>query len=77
LSGTISLQSSTRYSLESQSGYDFTALDQVMPHPIYGRMYWVCVLNPRDETFETKVQPLLVEAYELAVSKYKRLAARR
>ena len=61
---------------ENSSTYDFTALDQVMPHPVYGRMLWVCVLNPGDETFETKVRPLLVEAYELAVSKYKRLAAR-
>ncbi|MDQ6660912.1 MAG: DUF6194 family protein, partial [Chloroflexota bacterium] len=59
------------------SDYDFTTLDQVMPHPVYGRMYWVCVLNPSDETFETKVQPRLTEAYELAVSKYKRQAARR
>ena len=61
---------------ENLSDYDFTALDQVMPHPVYGRMLWVCVLNPGDETFETKVQQLLAEAYELAVSKYKRLAAR-
>ena len=62
---------------ENPGGYDFTALDRVMPHPIYGRMFWVCVLNPGDETFETKVRPLLIEAYELAVSKYKRLTARR
>ena len=62
---------------ENSSDYDFTALDQVMPHPVYGRMYWVCVLNPSDETFETKVRPLLAEAYDLAVSKYKRQAARR
>ena len=62
---------------EDSSSYDFTALDQVMPHPVYGRMYWVCVLNPGDETFETKVRPLLAEAYDLAVSKYKRQAARR
>ena len=54
--------------------YDFTALDQLMPHPVYGRMYWVCVLNPSNETFETKVQPLLAEAYEQAVSKYDRKA---
>jgi hypothetical protein len=40
-------------------------------------MYWVCVLNPGDETFETKVRQLLTEAYDLAVSKYKRQAARR
>lgn len=62
---------------DNYSDYDFTALDQLMPHPVYGRMYWVCVLNPSKETFETKVRPLLSEAYELAVSKYDRQAARR
>jgi hypothetical protein len=58
-------------------GYDFTALDQLMPHPVYGRMYWVCVLNPSDATFERVVRPLLAEAYEMAVSKYAKRAARR
>ena len=24
------------------SAYDFTALDEVMPHPVYEKMYWVC-----------------------------------
>ncbi len=62
---------------ENSSGYDFTAQDQVMPHPVYGRMYWVSVLNPGDETFEKKVRPLLAEAYELAMSKYKRQATRK
>jgi len=62
---------------ENSSDYDFTALDQLMPHPVYGRMSWVCVLNPSEETFETKVRQLLAEAYDLAVSKYKRQAARR
>lgn len=62
---------------EHTGDYDFTALDQVMPHPVYGRMYWVCVLNPGDETFATRVRPLLAEAYELAVSRYKRQADRR
>jgi len=61
----------------AEDGYDFTALDRIMPHPVYGKMYWVCVLNPSDETFETKVRPRLTEAYELAVSKYKRQVARR
>jgi len=58
-------------------GYDFTALDQVMPHPVYGRMYWVCVLNPRETTFKTAVQPLLAEAYEMAVRKKAARTARR
>lgn len=57
---------------DTSSDYDFTALDQVMPHPVYGRMYWMCVLNPSDQTFETQVRPRLTEAYEMAVSKYKR-----
>ena len=62
---------------DNAGDYDFATLDQVMPHPVYGRMYWVCVLNPSEETFATTVQPLLVEAYELAVTKYNRQAARR
>ena len=44
-------------------GDDFTALDRILPHPVYGKMYWVCVLNPGPETFET-VRGLLAEAYE-------------
>jgi hypothetical protein len=52
----------------AEGGYDFTALDCIMPHPVYGKMYWVCVLNPSAETFQT-VQELLVEAYAMAVRK--------
>jgi hypothetical protein len=55
----------------SDGGYDFTALDRIMPHPVYGRMYWVCVLNPKAETFKT-VKSLLAEAYDLAVRKRSR-----
>src|SRR3954466_12027770 len=35
------------------TGHDFTALDQIMPHPIYAAMAWVCVLNPSEATFES------------------------
>lgn len=45
--------------------HDFTALDTILPHPVYGKMYWVCVLSPSEETFE-KVKPLLAEAYQKA-----------
>ena len=55
--------------------YDFTALDQLMPHPVYGRMYWVCILNPSFAMFGATVQPLLAEAYTMAVSKYPKPAA--
>ncbi len=48
------------------TGHDFTALDQIMPHPVYAPQSWVCVLNPSDVTFQA-VRPLLAEAYDLAV----------
>jgi hypothetical protein len=48
--------------------HDFAAIDRIMPHPVYGKMYWVCVLNP-DTTFE-KVKPLLAEAFEAAAGKH-------
>jgi uncharacterized protein DUF6194 len=56
--------------------YDFAALDQLMPHPVYGRNHWACVLNPSDSTFEA-VKPLVAEAYDIAVRRYKRPGAGR
>lgn len=53
-------------------GFDYTALDAVMPHPVYGRMHWVCVLSPSEGTFEARVKPLLAEAYGMAVRKGER-----
>jgi hypothetical protein len=55
--------------------YDFTALDRLMPHPDYGHLSWVCILNPSDTTFQEAVQPLLTEAYELAVRRINTRAA--
>jgi hypothetical protein len=48
------------------SAYDFSALDQIMPHPEYAAQHFVCVLNPGAATLE-KVRALLAEAYALAV----------
>lgn len=56
------------------TGHDFTVLDQLLPHPVYGWMSWVSVLNPSAATFE-KVKPLLAEAYDLAVGKFAKRAA--
>lgn len=47
------------------SGLDFTVLDQIMPHPMYGSMYWMCVLNPSAKTYES-LQKYLDEAYDKA-----------
>ena len=50
----------------SASEYDFAALDTILPHPVYGSMFWICVLNPNDQTFDT-VKPFLAEAHGRAV----------
>ncbi len=50
-------------------GYDFTANDVILPHPEYGRIYWICVLNPSEATFDA-LKPMLAEAHELAIKKY-------
>lgn len=55
---------------EPAKEYDYTLLDQILPHPVYGKMYWVCVLSPSVETFEHKIKPLLSEAYELDVARH-------
>jgi hypothetical protein len=60
-----------------QTGHDFTALDTVMPHPVYGWMAWICVLSPSASTF-AQLEPLLAEGYGLAVAKFdKRVRPRR
>ena len=51
------------------TGHDFTLPDQLMPHPVYGWMAWVCVLNPDARTFEA-ARPLLDEAYGQAVLRF-------
>ena len=53
------------------AAYDFTALDTLMPHPEYAAQSWLCVLNPSAATLQT-LQPLLHEAYELAVKRANR-----
>lgn len=62
---------------EEAAGIDYTELDRILPHPVYGRIHWVCVLNPSDATFEERVRPLLAEAYELAVRRHRRCRVRK
>jgi hypothetical protein len=56
--------------------YDYTVLDRIMPHPIYGNLYWICVLNPSERTFE-QIRTLLPEAYELSVTRYSKPSMRK
>lgn len=52
--------------------YDFSTLDKIMPHPVYGWMSWICILNPSKETYDTELKPLIAEGYQLALAKYKK-----
>jgi hypothetical protein len=47
------------------AGYDYTALDRIMPHPDYSAQNFICVLSPSRATFE-ELRPLLAEAHALA-----------
>ncbi|MBX7104476.1 MAG: hypothetical protein K1X57_10370 [Gemmataceae bacterium] len=51
--------------------HDYTALDRLMPHPVYGKMYWVCVLNPGPATMET-VKQLLAEAHQTDMRQHRK-----
>lgn len=57
------------------TAYDFAALDRLLPHPVYGRQFWVCILNPSAATFDTAIMPLLTEAYDRAAKRDARRAA--
>src|ERR1051325_6525525 len=50
---------------------DYTALDTLIPHPVYATQSWVSVLNPSREMFAS-VEPLLEEAYAIAVRRVAR-----
>ena len=52
-----------------QGSYDFSALDKLMPHPVYGWMSWVQILNPSEATLKS-IAPLIEAAYVNAVSKF-------
>jgi len=53
---------------------DYTALDRVLPHPVYAPQHWLSILNPSDATFEATVKPLLNEAHERVARSRRRLA---
>lgn len=52
--------------------FNFTQLDVLLPHPIYGWMGWVAILNPSEKTFG-QLEVLLCESYQLAVQRYTKI----
>lgn len=45
--------------------WDFSEIDSLMPHPVYGWMSWAAVLNPTEPTF-AMLKPLIRHAYQKA-----------
>jgi len=56
---------------------DYTALDRLMPHPVYARQHYVSILNPSVRTFEEVVKSLLEEAHARTAAQYARREAGR
>ncbi len=52
-----------------EGNYDFQCLDTLTPHPIYGWMSWVSILNPSPESL-SNLKNLLDESYGLCLQKY-------
>jgi uncharacterized protein DUF6194 len=56
---------------------DYTAVDRLMPHPVYGRQRWISIINPSEETVRSTLLPLLTEAHDRLVAQRERRAPRR
>ncbi len=55
------------------TGHDFTQLDTIMPHPVYGWMTWICILNPSENMIiEMEALHLFDEAYAAAVHTFEK-----
>ncbi len=50
---------------------DYSQLDEMMPHPHYAKMQFVCILNPKNENIEF-TKRCINESYENAKLKYER-----
>ena len=49
--------------------YDFTKLDTLTPHPVYGWMSWLSILNPTKETLK-EILPLIDIAYQITKKRF-------
>lgn len=54
---------------------DYSALDTLFPHPLYGKASWASIINPSAATFGETIIPLIAEAYQNDVRKKQRKAA--
>ncbi len=52
-----------------EGDYDFTALNTLTPHPVYGWMGWIAILNPSETNFE-RCKYYLNAAYSKALKAF-------
>lgn len=50
---------------------DYAAVDSVLPHPVYGALGWISVVNPGERTTDTVAQ-LLLSAHDAARARFER-----
>jgi hypothetical protein len=50
---------------------DYATTDVVLPHPVYGSLSWIAVVNPGDQTYDT-VLALLRAAHQAARARFER-----
>ena len=58
---------------EHHARYDYTALDQFTPHPVYAAQGWISILNPSAAN-SAQVRSLLTEAHARAAERHHRSA---
>ncbi len=54
-----------------EGAYDFTQLDSMCPHPVYGWMCWIAIINPSQESF-IRLKGLMLESYQLVLQKHQK-----
>jgi hypothetical protein len=55
---------------EHRVDYDYSALDRIIPHPVYATQGWISVLNPGEATAE-KTRSLLTTAHARAAKRHR------
>jgi hypothetical protein len=50
--------------------WDYSAMDQLLPHPIYAKQAWISIVNPGEAT-EAHVRSLLTDAYTQAIRRHR------
>ena len=60
---------------KADGAFDYSVIDTLFPHPLYGKASWVSIINPSAAHFAEKVSALIAEAYQNDVRKKQRKAA--